>query len=79
VINEFLATVKYPCAPSDIQTKLANHGVANDTYANMATAEIDEEFLVGLRNYVINISFKNSLLYCFYRMPVIADKEVLKA
>ncbi|KAF6024900.1 Ptprm [Bugula neritina] len=45
VINEFLATAKYPCAPSDIQTKLANHGEANNTYANMATAEIDEEFL----------------------------------
>ncbi|KAF6024944.1 PTPRM [Bugula neritina] len=44
VINEFLATAKYPCAPSDIKTRLANHGEANNTYANMATAEIDEEF-----------------------------------
>jgi len=65
VVNEFLATAKYPCAPSDIQTKLANHGEANNTYANMATAEIDEAFLVGLRNYVINFSPKNSFLYCF--------------
>jgi len=65
VINEFLATAKYPCAPSDIQTKLANHREANNTYANMATAEIDEEFFVGLRNYVINLSLKNSSLYCF--------------
>ncbi|KAF6035941.1 PTPRM [Bugula neritina] len=45
VVNELLATSKYPCAPSDIQTKLAKHREANSTYSNMATAEIDEEFL----------------------------------